>query len=1479
MSIRLHSLHCMLFIILQFPFITELSLPEKQTPRDRRHTEITGEAVSDSDGGDGSYSSEDGSSDDDMDSPSQQSEDTLEQDTETSSDTDSEDEDDSTLSTTSPVTPSAPADVPPLCLRVGVQNLGTGGWRKSGLAAVALMKAYNISILALNETHMPFGASFDEYEDGRYTVLVPESRWGQGTHRGGVALLVDNECDSLADAQVDAVQEDSRHNCAWYCIRLRGRMLYLCALYLPPDDKRAVCDKLMCDDVECRGNHVEQTCHMVRAAAARFRDSGAEVMVVGDLNASPPLTSEYNTASGSAPSKGALKQWRRVKPALLDIIHPVDGEGSVGDTLDQDVSISFIPLVDHHGDMLLTRRDPTSQRCTTLDYVLTLPEMLRRGAVSHCYSTEHAVSDHLLLFTDMKFDEQDQLASRQEVASGEVHDDHRLIQASELPPDITRVYLKFDHTVDTDQEVAARWSLYDHMVESHAKDVGDEVPTLSQLTQLESLALRQAGLTAGGNRRQSKRLDTAQPSSEEQLLREYARSLPANDAAVLDRVYARLQDMQCARNVIRDAKRKIAKATERGFTAACRKQRKRLTRAEVVLTRLSKELRRVRLQRRALHRQGIASLRKAAVSSQQGVLLASLVSALNQTPTGARSKRSKKPRQFTATQLVEYAVELQRTYDPQDREVLQLDPVVAQRATTLRMQPEHHDAMNDPFLPAEVLAAIKHMRSSSAATGTPVRVQQRTREGSHRLAMLTRLLNGYLDSPETLPPEMALTVICPALKPGLPADKVTSYRKIGVCCSVSRILQTLISERLLLYCKRTGCMDEAQHGFLKGCTVDGAIWLSRVLSEPYLSSRTTKLVNLFVDLCTAFASTQHATVLTALEGIGVRGPMWSLVQHFLQAQSVTMSSGGIAVRPIHVRVGLSEGLAIAPVLWCVQLNPLLTTLRQHVVANPSSYPAAGYGRALAASSVVFADDLRVMSLTASEAQRGLDAIADFARRQGMTINCRPGKTELVVMGAGRQQPLQLGIGDDFLRQADEYKHLGVMVVATGGAESYSRQLERVTQNYQQAVARLTASGVRDAPPGHARLVLVTRLRPIVSFGVGVWAAGAPGTPLVHSGARLPSLDRHTMQAITRMDHAPQPVLECLVAVVSLETEYRVAAVRLLMRLLALPPTDHLFRTLQDTVARDDSARVAAGERTWWRSVVTVLTEMDQEDSDQPVVTGVATIGSPFDKRATGWLESVRRVVHRSGTAGEIDQLVQSMTDRWRSSVYHVDWAKRQRRMDALVSLTATRDLLWDPSAWDGPLPFLFQERTRANVYRAHLRAGTHYLLGHAHWNAPCPHCYSERVCVSVTVPHLLRDCTRWASERRDLQLALLQLGVQEGVMEPDTHVQPVEDPAHPPSQAEREAHLPAATLWYWLLVGAPVPTTFLRSTVFTERRSQKDGQRRSGDHRRDVGIYHRMLDMCAPLLERVLRETQQHFSVKRYSATEDISRRRQATQQ
>ena len=316
------------------------------------------------------------------------------------------------------------------------------------------------------------------------------------------------------------------------------------------------------------------------------------------------------------------------------------------------------------------------------------------------------------------------------------------------------------------------------------------------------------------------------------------------------------------------------------------------------------------------------------------------------------------------------------------------------------------------------------------------------------------------------------TKILPIFKKGCPLNPI-SYRLLAISGCLYRLLASVIKDMVLQWATSTGILPDSQFGFLLGRSTMDPLFLLFHCLQTVRAKQLKSLFVAFVDFTTAYDLVDRSKLWDHLHRLHIPPHLLRYIE-MLYHENVYILKDGHVTGGISPTRGLKQGCPLSPLLFAIYICDL---------------PGAVHDKRLGARTLAndvyiphleFADDLALMSNTATRLQSLLDLLSSYAQEKALEVSTS--KTVVMVFGSQRDTTTLYYRGRE-IRRVEEFKYLGLRL-------STSFSLHRVTGHAQA----LFLAGIRKATTyasqyGTSR-VAATHLRLFQQYGLSSGFYGA-----------------------------------------------------------------------------------------------------------------------------------------------------------------------------------------------------------------------------------------------------------------------------------------------------------------------------------------------------------------------------------------------------
>lgn len=331
-------------------------------------------------------------------------------------------------------------------------------------------------------------------------------------------------------------------------------------------------------------------------------------------------------------------------------------------------------------------------------------------------------------------------------------------------------------------------------------------------------------------------------------------------------------------------------------------------------------------------------------------------------------------------------------------------------------------------------------------------------------SLSTPLSNLYRESLSRgqLPDDWKVGQVVPIYKKGR-KDEASNYRPVSLTSVASKVMESIIRDRLLEHLQATDQLTNAQHGFVpyRSCATQ---LLATMEDWTRMLEAGEPVDVVYTDFRKAFDSVPHRRLLSKLHSLGIRGRLHKWLEAFLTGRRQRVVVNGTFSSWSDVTSGIPQGSVLGPVLFTLYVNDLPDVVTGAVQ--------------------LFADDMKIYrgirsSVDHDELQRDLDRLARWSETWLLPFNVA--KCSTLHLGQGNPKRVYAIQGMP-LQQTRVERDLGVLV----DDQLKFREQAAAAASRANRILGLIRHTFRNLDCKTLPILYKTIVRPLLEYGNQTW---------------------------------------------------------------------------------------------------------------------------------------------------------------------------------------------------------------------------------------------------------------------------------------------------------------------------------------------------------------------------------------------------------
>lgn len=181
----------------------------------------------------------------------------------------------------------------------------------------------------------------------------------------------------------------------------------------------------------------------------------------------------------------------------------------------------------------------------------------------------------------------------------------------------------------------------------------------------------------------------------------------------------------------------------------------------------------------------------------------------------------------------------------------------------------------------------------------------------------------FIWNTHTFPQQWKEATALPIHKPGKPKDDAESYKPISLTCTMCKILEKIVNNRLMWYLEQQQLLTNAQSGFRKErSTLDNITLLESEIHEAFAAKQ--KQIAVSFDIEKAFEMTWLEKIVRQLHKWEIKGTILSFVQNFLSQRKIQVKANDALSAPKLLENGTPQGSVLSTTFFLMAINDVTT---------------------------------------------------------------------------------------------------------------------------------------------------------------------------------------------------------------------------------------------------------------------------------------------------------------------------------------------------------------------------------------------------------------------------------------------------------------------------------------------------------------------------------------------------------------------------
>ena len=289
------------------------------------------------------------------------------------------------------------------------------------------------------------------------------------------------------------------------------------------------------------------------------------------------------------------------------------------------------------------------------------------------------------------------------------------------------------------------------------------------------------------------------------------------------------------------------------------------------------------------------------------------------------------------------------------------------------------------------------------------------------LILIKELFNKILDT-SYYPESWNHGVIHSIHKSGDKKDP-NNYRGITVTSCLGKLFSTILYKRIEAYLESNNLISKEQAGFRKNYRTTDHIFVLKTAVKKILKTGQ-YLYSCFIDFRKAYDSVWRKGLLYKLQKLGLTGNVFKIIEAMYKSPKASIFYHGMISELFETQIGVKQGDVLSTLLF----NCFINDLPKEISTN-SKDPVTLFNNPI--DSLLFADDLTLLSLTKEGLQRKIQTVEAYCQKWGLELNVKKTKIMIFNKTGATIKKYKFYFMNEEIESVNRYTYLGFTFSTSG----------------------------------------------------------------------------------------------------------------------------------------------------------------------------------------------------------------------------------------------------------------------------------------------------------------------------------------------------------------------------------------------------------------------------------------------------------------